>query len=265
MNKFILLAATTFIVLFSSCEKVIEIDLNSEDPKVVIEAEVTDNGMVPQTVRITKSVNFSESNTFPAVSGASVTLSDNAGNTATLTETSPGIYQTTAIAGVPGRTYYLNIVAEGNTYTSECTMPPHVMLDTLLVQESGGPGPPGSGKSILPVFNDPAGKGNFYRFKLAQNNTFSGSILLLDDDVFDGTANIRSLNAQDLTIESGDTVQVNMLSISEPVHFYFFSLSRNGTGPNASASPANPKSNIQGAQLGYFSAHCVSSKTIIVP
>lgn len=258
-----MLAASAMFI--SSCEKVIEIDLNSEDPKIVIEAEVTDDNTAPQTVRLSKSANFSESNTFPTVSGASVIISDDAGNTATLTETSPGVYQTTLLQGVPGRTYTLQVVAEGNTYTSVCTMPMHVNLDTLLVQEQASPGPAGSGKTILPVFTDPSQAGNRYRFRLTQNDTFSSAILLMDDDIFNGTANVRPLSVQDLTIDSGDSVTVELLGISEEVHFYFFSLSQNGSGPNSSASPANPKSNIQGAVLGYFSAHSISRKTILVP
>lgn len=265
MKKYLFPAVLSTMLILSSCEKVIDIDLNSEDPYIVIEAEVTNDNTAPQTVRITKSLNFSDNNAFPAVSGAAITLSDDAGNTVSLTETSPGVYQTNALPGIPGRTYTLNIVAEGNTYYSVCKMPTAVALDTLFAQEQTGPGQGGNSKSILPVFIDPAALGDKYRFRLSQNGTFSSSILLMDDDVFNGSTNVRTLNAQDLTIESGDSVMVELLSISEVVHFYYFSLSQNGSGPNASASPANPTSNIEGAALGYFSAHCISRKTILVP
>jgi Domain of unknown function (DUF4249) len=264
MKKYLFTALLSTVLLLSSCEKVIDIDLNSEDPYIVIEAEVTNDNTAPQTVRITKSLNFSDNNTFPAVSGAAITLSDDAGNSVSLTETSPGIYQTNALPGIPGRTYTLNIVADGNTYYSVCKMPTAVSLDTLLTREQLGPGPGGSGKSILPIFVDPTALGDKYRFRLAENGEFSSSILLMDDDVFNGSTNVRTLNVQDLTLESGDTATVELLSISEAVHFYFFSLSQNGSGPNASASPANPKSNIEGATLGYFSAHCISRKSILV-
>jgi hypothetical protein len=74
--------------IFCSCEKVIDIDLNKADSRIVIEGNITDQAG-PYTVRISKTVNFDESNTFPAISGALVKISDNAGNSETLTETQP--------------------------------------------------------------------------------------------------------------------------------------------------------------------------------
>jgi hypothetical protein len=44
---------------------------------------------------------------------------------------------------------------------------------------------------------------------------------------------------------------------------YFNSLALMNDGQ--SASPANPLSNIQGGALGYFSAHTVQRRTVIIP
>lgn len=257
------IAIISLSILFYSCQKVINIDLKNNEPIVAIEAVVTDDPSIPHTVKITKSVNFSEANQFPFVSGASVTISDNVGNLATLNETSPGIYQNSTLLGIQGRTYYLNITADGKTYSSISTMPLKVKLDTVIIGESFGPGPPG-GKAATPIYKDPSGKGNNYRFKLNKNNIASKSIFLLDDQVIDGGINNRSLSDQELEFKTGDTAIVTMMCIDNSVRLYFFSLSQNGNGPDASATPANPITNINGAKLGYFSAHTIQIKKVIV-
>jgi hypothetical protein len=256
INKLIIIG---LITVLSSCQKVIDIDIKNKAATVTIEGVVTDDSSIPQTVKITKSVNFSEENSFPTVSGAMVTISDNAGNTATLNETSPGIYQTTSIMGVQGRTYYLNINADGKTYSSVSTMPTKVNLDTVSIGESFGPGAPG-GKAATPVYKDPSGKGNYYRFKLSKSGKEAKSLFLLDDQILDGGVNNRSLVDQDLEFKTGDTAIVTMMCIDKSVQLYFYSLSQNGNGPDGSATPANPVTNIVGATLGYFSAQTVQTK-----
>src|SRR5690554_906724 len=102
-----------FAILFStillySCEKEIDLDLNNSDPQIIIEGSITD-APGPYYVRISKSVNFDEPNSYPPVSGAYVTISDNEGNTDVLTEIEEGLYQTNTIVGAPGNTYNLSV------------------------------------------------------------------------------------------------------------------------------------------------------------
>lgn len=264
MKRLNFLTVFAAIGLLCSCQKVIDIDVKNQAPTVMIEGFVTDDSSALATVKITKTLNFSETGDFPTVAGAEVTIKDNAGNSYTLTETSPGIYQNASLVGVSGRTYYLTINAEGKTYTANSTLPQKVNLDAIKIDEGFGPGPPGA-MAATPLYTDPAGKGNSYRFKLRKNQVESKSILLLDDQIIDGGQNTRSLTDQEIDFKSGDTAVVTMMCIDKPVQLYFYSLSQNGNGPDASATPANPVSNITGATLGYFSAHTIQIKTAIVP
>jgi hypothetical protein len=262
--KFLILGLS---ILFGSCQKVINIDLKNKDATIVIEGTVTDSPTIPHTVKITKSVNFSADNVFPAVSGANVTISDNAGNTVTLNETSPGIYQNSTLVGTQGRTYYLNVIAEGKTYSAASTIPTKVNLDTVLVDV--GLSPPGAGngnsKSAIPVFTDPYGKGNNYKFFLKKNNILSKQLFITDDQIVDGGINNRPLSDSDFEYKTNDTITVTMMCLDKAVYLYFYSLSQSGSGPDASATPANPVTNINGAILGYFSAHTIQTKKVIVP
>lgn len=256
--------AILFVSVFtlSSCEKVIQLDLNSKDAQIVIEGEVTNDSTTPQTVKITKTVNFDQSNQFPAVTGANVVISDNAGNNVTLAETSPGVYQSYALMGVAGRTYFLNITSNGKTYNSMCTMPYKVNLDTIQTIPNLLPGGDANSKSIVPIFKDPEGNGNYYRFKLKVNDKVSTGIQLIDDQIQDGGLNNVPIIDPNLSMKVGDSLTLKMMCISKEVRLYFYSLSQNGSGPNASATPANPVTNINGASLGYFSAHTIQTKKI---
>jgi hypothetical protein len=122
------------ILLLPACEKVIEVDLNSASQKFVIEAVVTD-GPAPQQVRVTQTKNFDENNDFSGVSTAEVTIADDTGNSTLLSYSGGGLYETTELAGVPGRTYYLTVNANGETFTATSTMPAPVAIDSLYVEE----------------------------------------------------------------------------------------------------------------------------------
>lgn len=237
--------------IFTSCEKVIDVDLNDSESKVVIEGIITDEAG-PYTVKISKSINFDQNNSFPAVSNSEVIVSDDLGNVDTLIESSPGIYQTTTLVGQPGHTYYLNIKnSDGKKFSSSCYMPLKVNLDSVRVDSINFGG--SFEITLFPQFLDPAGIRNYYRFKLRNNDEAINSIYLQDDQFSDGLVMLQPLIDPGAGITYGDLVTVEMLCIDKPINLYWFSLDLNVS--EQSATPANPVSNISGGALGYFSAH----------
>ena len=70
-------------IVISSCTKVINVDLNSASPQIVVQANLP-NQSAGDTVQLNQTVNFSDLNSFPAITGALVTINDNAGNSDTL-------------------------------------------------------------------------------------------------------------------------------------------------------------------------------------
>ncbi len=259
----------TFIagtLLLTSCTKEIEVDLNTADPKIVIEGNIT-NAPGPYTVKISKTVNFSEPNTFPPVGGALVIISDNSGVIDTLNETTPGLYRTSALAGIPGRTYNLKVIAEGKSYYASSTMPQPVNLDSLgfeLFTTNGNSG--GKEYLTLPVFTDPAATVNSYRFIQTVNGKLDESIFVLNDNTFNGLQNDQLLFNPDAEIKSGDTVSVEFRCIDKTTYDYFYTLAQFTTDGPFSTTPTNPPNNITGnIALGIFSAYTVQVKTKVVP
>lgn len=259
MNKIVF--ALVIVFFASSCEKVIKIDLNSGDSKYVIEGVVT-NSSVTHTVLITMTKNFDEDNNFPGVEGAYVNITDNAGNSETLVMTSPGVYQTATLTGVPGRTYYLNVDINGEKFSSICTMPNPVNLDTTFAFDFTDLGD--TLKIINAIYFDPAGVANYYKHNLVVNGKRAKSINISDDKATNGNITNRGLyyRENDKRLKTGDSVSVEMLCIDKAVHFYFYSLDQ--TISQSAAAPANPISNIEGGSLGYFSAHTFQKKSFVV-
>ena len=252
----------------SSCQKVIDINLNSAASAIVIEANVS-NQPGPYTVQLSKTVNFSDANTFPQVTGASVTITDNVGNSDILTETSPGKYITNTLQGIVGRTYSITVTAEGKSYQASVNMPAPVIIDTLIEHISNGfGGGPGSGeinRSVIAVYNDPAGIENYYRFIETINGVPVNTFTISSDKLRDGEMmSQRMRGSRDIKLEIGDSVNIQMQSIDKGVYDYFRTFNQSSGGGMNSSSPANPTSNISNGALGYFSAYSVTSKTIVI-
>jgi hypothetical protein len=69
----------------------------------------------------------------------------------------------------------------------------------------------------------------------------------------------------DNSIKIGDLVQIDMQCIDSAIYKYWYSLNRSATGGGQnSATPANPVTNMTGGALGYFSAHTLESRTLVV-
>ncbi|MCC2548594.1 DUF4249 domain-containing protein [Hymenobacter sp. BT175] len=260
-----LLAAGLLLLATSACQKVIDLDLREADPRLVIEANLADDGQ-PCTVRLSRSTRYTEPNTFPPVGGATVTLSDDAGGLETLAATStPGLYRGASLTGQPGRRYTLRVEADGTAHVAGSTMPTAVPLTGLRAEKSGFGG---DNIYLVPEFQDPAGVRNYYLFRQYRNGRLNQSIFLQDDELTDGRANARPLfarnadEADDLRV--GDSVRVDMQCVDADVHRYLRTLTQILQGAST-ATPANPQSNFSGNVLGYFSAHTLRRRSLLVP
>ena len=192
-------------------------------------------------------------------------ISDDKGNSETLVEQSKGIYQTSSLLGVEGRTYTLTVSVLGKTYPSKSTIPSRVKLDSLSVEVY----PFGQDLvySLVPRRYDPVGVSNFYRFRLYDNYTLLSCTYLQYDQFSDGQLTLEPVFDNKNSYKPGDIASLEMYCIDENVFRYFLTLSQNGTDSNQpSATPANPSSLFSGDNcLGYFSAQTVERKTVVIP
>jgi hypothetical protein len=251
------------LMILSSCTEIIDIDLNSSNPQIVIEGNVSNTG--ESVIKITKSVNFDESNNLPKVQNAIVEISDNLGNSEILLESSEGIYSTSSFGGVEGRTYSLNVQVDNLKLESVSYMPNNVSFDSLFVTKGSAPGFPGAQENDLfyevrVKYKDPADEVNFYRFVEIVNNEITNSYVF-NDRLNNGeyvTVPLLNLSRE---LVPGDVLQIEMQCIDEFVYEYFNSF---GNTQGGSPTPANPYTNIIGSELGYFSAHTSEIKEKLI-
>jgi hypothetical protein len=262
-----------FVVTLCSCQKVIELDLNSASPAIVIEGSIYFSGDC--NVSLSKTANFSSTNTFPPVTGASVEITDNLGHMKLLSELSPGKYTTHTDSshfwGFPGRTYTLSVTAEGKTYQATSKLPAPVDIDSVLIINTSGffGGPEANKKYIAVKYNDPGGIENYYRLVKIINGITISKIYIANDKYTDGQQQEEFLSDfnpdSDTDLQTGDTLTIELQCIDKNVYEYYRTFNEaGGGGPFGSPSPANPTSNFSNGALGYFSAYWVSSKTVIV-
>lgn len=255
-------------LFFTSCEKVIDVDLNSAAPKYVIEAVLTDQPGSAK-VMLTQTKDFDQDNFFPEVTGATITIAEQGGSTYPLTETASGVYQNSTLTGRSGKTYTMTVRVGSQVFTATSTMPQRVDLDTIYITDELLF--TDTRKTVNVEYLDPPGRGNAYRFVQYVNEKKQHQVYVITDDYTDGNWINNKLfyfvddESDPMNIKSGDTVRIEMICIDQPVYKYWYSLSRSALGSSGQATPANPVSNIQGDALGYFSAHTSQTKSVIVP
>jgi hypothetical protein len=268
MLKRIIYTALLFsgVLLISSCEDVIDVDLKTPPNQIVIEGNITDQNTT-QVVKISQSVPYTNTNTYPPVIGATVTVTDDTGHTFVFSETTPGTYTGGPLRGQYGHTYNLNVNANSNTYTASSTMPQPIKIDSLSIKAITFGG--NETKIVQVHYKDPADVKNQYRFVLSINNILTKRVYAEDDRLTNGNEVTDQLFYDDdednKELVAGDEAKVELQCIDENVFTYWFTLRQQSqNGPGGGVTPGNPPSNISNNALGYFSAHTVDTKTFVV-
>lgn len=257
------------LLLFASCQDVIEVDLNSASPTLVVEAPLYPD-VARQTFSLTLSTDYYTPTQPAAVTDATVTVSDDAGKVFTFSHIGEGQYACDSLVPVAGQTYTLALAYAGKTYTASSAMRPMVAIDSLKpVLADGGPGGTSTGGyRIQCFFRDTPGQGDYYRLKYFLNGQFSNgnSLVYADTDagIQPGGASPFGFRAQ-----QGDTVRVELSAIDGGVYTYFSTLALladgGGGAQGQSVAYANPTSNLSGGALGYFGAFQRQVATVVVP
>jgi hypothetical protein len=263
--KAILIFFSLFILL-TSCEDVIEIELNYMEPKLVIEGVITDfdNQCI---IKLSKTADYFNQKTNPVVSDADITLTDDEGTIVNFTEIEPGIYSEASVQAKPNINYTLTIISEGHEYEAKATIPQKVNIDSLTFKYNSESIFYEVGNVVTCHFSDPGEFHNFYRLKTYNINDSTharSSEDIYSDDMFNGNK-VELPWSYDVFQES-DTVVVELYTLDVQTYEYYKTLFPISGGDEMSSitTPANPNSNIKNGALGYFGAYTVSRDTIVI-
>lgn len=294
MRNLYKLFSAVIILLFVSCEKVIELVPDSLPPKIVVDGTI-ENGQ-PPAVFLTRSLDFFNRLTPSMLSesfvrNAQVTVSDGVRSVNlkeypvpiaagviyvyTIDTTNPA----SILFGELNKSYKLTIKADGETYEANTTIPPLAKtIDSLWWQPA--PNNPDTNRVILlSRLIDPPGRGNYIRYFTARNDSafLPGLNSVFDDDIVDGiTYNIQVFRGQNRNqvvdndefgfFRLGDRVRVKLTNIDRATFDFWRTWEQNQQNVgNPFSVPIKVLSNISNNGLGIWGGYAAQVERIDIP
>ncbi|SHJ10598.1 DUF4249 domain-containing protein [Algibacter luteus] len=217
MKKYVIVL---FSLFFISCEDVIDVDLDTSEPRLVIDASINwIKGTTGETQFIKLSLSapyFDES--IPAASGASVLITDSNSNTYNfIEEGASGIYVNDSFVPEIGMVYNLLINYNNEIYTASETLMPVVPIEFVEQKNDGGFA--GDEIEIKVFYTDPGGIDNYYLFEFIKTSSNSLNLEVYDDEFNDGNR-IFAFHS-DETLEAGDELIIRNAGVSERYYEFF--------------------------------------------
>lgn len=259
MKRFIYILTA---LVFFACEDVIDVDLNTAEPKLVIDASLNwFKGTVgnEQEIRLSLTAPFFDDDVPPAT-GAQVRVIKNSDDVFIFTEDgNSGIYRNSNFIPQLDETYELEVIYEGETYIATETMKSVVPIDFVEQEDDGGFS--GEDTELKAYYTDPANIENYYFFEFINDVVPVPSLDVYDDEFTDGNQIFGFYSEDD--VGPGDVVTIRNYGVSQRFYeFMFILLQQNpedGGGP-FETQPATVRGNCQNITnpdnfpLGYFRA-----------
>lgn len=266
----LLFAIVSFLLIIVSCTEPMDLKLDSTFTRLVVEGAITtDTGR--HQVRLSKTTDFYYSGRPPAVSNATVKISDGMQVIELLENPlGSGIYETvTEFWGEVGKTYTLMIELEEDiggysVYTASCLIRPTVQPDSIQVvfQPAWG-----DGFWEVKLYAQDPPTNDFYKLLIYINdrlvNDSLHKVFALDDRLFNGNytngIGVAFLSAQreDNRLVAGDVVTLMIANLTEEyTRFIWTARSESGFNtPLFSGPPANVRGNVSNGAIGFFAAY----------
>ena len=259
------------LLLFTSCEEVIEADVDTADPKLVIEASIDWEKNTPgkyQVIKLTTTAGYYNTE-FPVVSNAEVFVMNSIGTRFDFTEqTGTGKYICDYFEPHTGETYTLTINSEGQSYTATETM--FASPDIKYYSQADEGGFIGDSKEIRYYYDDFAGERNFYLSVINANVLAFPDYDINSDEFFEGNEMFELFIDED--IKQGDILNIRLYGISERYYNFMNILldAAGGSGNPFQAVPVTARGNIinttnpDNYPLGYFRVSQVTAEDFTV-
>ena len=272
-NIFKIIVLFTTLLLIQSCQKVIDVDLATAPPKLVVEANIAwqkGSSGNRQTIKLSTTTGYF-SQTFPTVSGAIVQVTNSNNVVFSFLEQVPnsGLYICTNFLPVLNETYTLSITSGGQTYRATEKLVPVTPI-TKLEQKNNG-GFLGNDIEVKTFFNDPANAQNFYLYNYKYTNQIKPDYYVDRDLFYQGNEFFSRSRNNDL--KTGNIVNITHFGISENYYNYLAILldiaGSSGGGPFQSP-PATVKGNVvnqtnfDNFPLGFFSLSETDSRSYTI-
>ena len=249
MNTYFKLTILLFVLVFTSCEDVIDVDVQEATTRLVIEASLdwekgtTGNN---QTIKLSKSTPYFDANTNVSVTNASVKVTNN--NSAeefVFTHQSNGLYTTTQFVPVINDSYTLEVIYDGETFTANETLTP--VTDITEITQSIEDGFENDVLEFNVIFTDPEDEENYYLFKTQRRGDLLPELEDGDDEFVNGNEITWWFEKQEdedtdkiEEYKPGDIVDISFFGISEAYFNYIRILIEQSEGAGLFSSTPVP-------------------------
>ncbi len=256
----ITIAIVTLLSMFA-CEDVVDIDLDTAEPKLVIDAAIkwqkgtTGN---EQTIRLTTTGDF-YANEIPIATGATVVITDGIATYNFNEEPGTGNYVCTNFNPVINGIYTLTIIYKGETYTSTDKLYATPAIDTIEQSIITGFG----GEENIQVkffYQDNGTEDNYYLVGFKNSTISYPEYGAIDDKFFQGNVMFGLYIDEDL--KPNDQLNASLQGISSRYFNYMtklLNIAGSGGGNPFTTAPATLRGNIVNQTndanfpFGYFS------------
>lgn len=252
------------ILILTSCEEVIDLDLNTAEPVFVVEGTIYKDSVC--TVLLSQTTGYFSNEAPVYIDDAIITISD--GSSSEMLEyKGDGLYKGNSVLGMEGGTYELEISYEGKIYQAESTMPELIKIDSVKFTKDNSASilnPEGETVFTITVeLYDNPDQTNYYMITFIDTSTHK----MIEERyfLFSETSNNggsisfpgdNRINFSESIFYEGGIVEVNLFSIDEQTYSYFIQLDdilfwKRRVMPPV---PYNADSNILNGTLGHFAA-----------
>ncbi len=241
-----------FIISLSviSCEDVVDVDLDTAPPKLVVDASIKwEKGTAGenQRIKLTTTTDF-YSNTIPVATGATVAVTNTTLSTPVtfqfIEDGQTGEYVCSNFSPIINNEYALTITYKGQTYTSKSKfMPTPVIAST---EQSIKPGI--DGKDVYEIkfyWQDNGTEDNFYLVGAKNASIVYPEYGVLSDEFFQGNSMFALYRDDEL--KKGDVIQFSLQGITEQYSNYMnklLSIAGSDGGSPFATPPATVRGNI---------------------
>ncbi len=272
MKKIKLIISILFSLFLMGCEDVVELDLNTAPPKLVVEASIfwfKNVSGKDQKIKLTTTTSYYNTE-IPVVSGATIFIKNSSNTQFNFTELqNSGEYVCNNFVPKTNETYTLTITYKNEVYTASETLK-SVAPITKIIQNNNG-GFTGDQIEIKSYFNDPVEETNYYLYKYNYTKQVTQNYYADEDTFFQGNEFFSISQSDDL--KPGDIIEVSHYGISKSYYNYInilINISGSVSGSPFQSPPATVRGNIinttnpNNYALGYFSLSEVDSQTYTI-
>lgn len=262
------------LLYLSACTEVVELDLASDEPRVVVEGLVR-NTKEPLKVRLSWTVPYYNQDDMPPVKNANVTITDGI-TTWVLTDVEQDGYYTTpdSVTPVNGRTYTLNVSVDGHNYEASSYMnpvAPILALSYRYLEEDDGIRE--KGYYVTMTAQEPEAETNYYYWRMYLDDSLFDDIsevLFTDDRFANGSFILWEIPVK---VTHPGLIRLEQMSITKHNFDYLtnFNTLVQANGNPFAPQPSNPVTNVrctddpENYAFGYFGASSVDVMEMTIP